>query len=385
MFIIDKSNNRITRLEQKSFSELGFREREHLQEWIANSTDSLGEELLIIQKEFNGFNDTNERLDLLAIDKQGNLVIIENKLDDSGRDVTWQVLKYASYCSSLTKDQIKSIYQDYLNKIPTDQNAEENLKDFFEIDDYEELILNKGLTQRLIIIAANFRKEVTSTVLWLMNYKLKIQCFKVTPFQLEDQLFLNFEQIIPMKDAEEYVINMAEKNQEDINIQEESKSRHNTRIEFWKKLLPQINDNTDLFRNINPSKDNWISAGTGISSVSYSFVISRSYVRVELYMQKAKKEENKFIFDELMLLKDVIESDFGDQLIWERLDDKKASRIKYQKVDVNIFNDNDWGIIFDFMVDAMVRLEKTFKARLNEVKKKDNSILNANLTRNFAN
>jgi hypothetical protein len=44
--------------------------------------------MLIIQKEFCGFNDTNERLDLLALDKWGNLVIIENKLDDSGRDVT---------------------------------------------------------------------------------------------------------------------------------------------------------------------------------------------------------------------------------------------------------------------------------------------------------
>ncbi|MCD8509734.1 MAG: hypothetical protein LRY73_07570 [Bacillus sp. (in: Bacteria)] len=178
-----------------------------------------------------------KRLDLLALDKQGNLVVIENKLDDSGRDVTWQVLKYASYCSSLTKDQIKSIYQGYLNKISTDQEAEENLKEFFEVDEYDEIVLNKGLTQRLIIIAANFRKEVTSTVLWLMNYKLRIQCFKVTPYQLDDQLLLNFEQIIPMKEAEEYVINMAEKNQADISIQEESKTRHNTRIEFWKKTF----------------------------------------------------------------------------------------------------------------------------------------------------
>lgn len=39
-----------------------------------------------------GFDDTRERLDLLAIDKVGNLVIIENKLDDSGRDVVRQSL-----------------------------------------------------------------------------------------------------------------------------------------------------------------------------------------------------------------------------------------------------------------------------------------------------
>ena len=66
----------------------------------------LGEELLIIQKEYDGFNDTNERLDLLAINKNGGLVIIENKLDDTGRDVVWQALKYTSYCSTLTTSQI---------------------------------------------------------------------------------------------------------------------------------------------------------------------------------------------------------------------------------------------------------------------------------------
>lgn len=96
MFKIDTSSNRISRIASKSFSELGFSERNHLQEWLANEPDALGEELLIIQKEFDGFDDTRERLDLLALDKVGNLVVIENKLDDSGRDVLWQALKYAS-------------------------------------------------------------------------------------------------------------------------------------------------------------------------------------------------------------------------------------------------------------------------------------------------
>ena len=39
---------------------------------------------------------------------------IENKLDDSGRNVVWQSMKYAGYCSSLKKDDIKEIFQQYL-------------------------------------------------------------------------------------------------------------------------------------------------------------------------------------------------------------------------------------------------------------------------------
>lgn len=174
MYLIDKKNNRISNIEQKTFSELGFTERKHLQEWIAHNPNCLGEELLIIQKKFDGFDDTRERLDLLALDKSGNLVIIENKLDDTGRDVTWQALKYASYCLSLTKNQIKEIYQDFLDKEGVDEKAVDNLIEFFNNVDYEELEINAGQSQRIIMVAGNFRKKVTSTVLWLMNYKLKM-------------------------------------------------------------------------------------------------------------------------------------------------------------------------------------------------------------------
>ncbi len=118
-------------MDQKTFQELGIRERQHLQEWICENTDMLGEELLIIQKEFSGFDETKERLDLLALDKNGNLVIIENKLDDSGRDVMWQALKYASYCSGLSKGDVKKIYQSYLNQNGKNLDAEEELKEFF--------------------------------------------------------------------------------------------------------------------------------------------------------------------------------------------------------------------------------------------------------------
>jgi RecB family endonuclease NucS len=76
LYRIDRPSNNITKLESKQFKELRIRERDHLQEWIAKNPEVLGEELLIIQKEFDGFNETSEQLDLLALDKDGELVII---------------------------------------------------------------------------------------------------------------------------------------------------------------------------------------------------------------------------------------------------------------------------------------------------------------------
>jgi hypothetical protein len=107
----------------------------------------------------------------LALDKSGNLVIIENKLDDSGRDVVWQALKYASYCSSLTKIQVVDIYQQYLIRYSSSADypvldAAQQICEFLEAPDLDEVKLNLGNSQRLMLVAANFRKEVTSTALW---------------------------------------------------------------------------------------------------------------------------------------------------------------------------------------------------------------------------
>lgn len=370
MFTINKIKNRIEKISEKSFADLGFHERANLQEWLANNPEALGEELLIIQKEFDGFNDTRERLDLLALDKQGNLVVIENKLDDSGRDVTWQVLKYASYCSSLKKSQIIKIYQDYLSRTDPEKKAEEALSEFFDDTEIDEIHLNKGLTQRIMMVAANFRKEVTSTVLWLLNYNVRLQCFKVTPFALGDQLLLNVEQIIPLRDAEEFSISIAEKTQEDVVVQEELKSRHIKRQEFWAKLLKVMNEKSPMFQNINPSKNHWLGTGIGLGGFVFNFVAGKNVGRCELYIDRGVKDENKQAFDFLFSHREKLEDDFGDKLVWERLDDKKACRIKYENTEFNVFEKECWDDMIHFLVDGMVRMEKAFKIPLKEIHKK---------------
>lgn len=371
MFVVNRDKNRITQIKSCSFSELGFKEREHLQEWLEHNPDAFGEELLLIQKEFDGFDDTKERLDLLAIDKQGNLVIIENKLDDSGRNVTWQVLKYASYCSSLSKQQIKDIYQDYLNKNNRNKNSEEIISEFLNAEDFGEIQLNQS--QRIILVSGNYRKEVTSTVMWLLTkYNLKIQCFKATPYSFNEQIFLDIRQIIPVKEAEEYTIKMAEKAQEEQSTQDELKGRYQVRLEFWKQHLQKFNRKSNLFANISPSKDNWLSAGTGVSGVGFNFTISRTYARTEVYMSRSVAEENKFIFDKLVEQKESIESETG-ALEWERLDDKKACRIKQELNNVNLYEKDDWEKMSNFMIDSMLKLEPAFRKPLkkinNELKK----------------
>ena len=366
MFKIDKASNSIVSLTSRTFGEIGFKERANLQEWIAKEPSCLGEELLVIQKEFSGFSDTRERLDILALDKQGSLVLIENKLDDTGRDVTWQALKYASYCSGLSKENVRSIYQEYLDKTNSNDDARELITDFLEADDYEEVEVNKGFTQRIILISANFRKEVTSTVLWLLNFKLRVQCFRVTPYEMGDQHFLNIEQIIPTRDVEEFMISIADKALDEIEGVKQEKNRHKVRREFWTEVIKAIGERTSLFQNISPGTKSWISATSGVRGVTFNFVAGRAYGRAELYIDRSDKEENKSMFDLLYAKKESIETTFGDVLIWERLEDRRACRIKYEKPG-NIFDPDQWSTLIKFMTDAMVQMEKAFKGPLADI------------------
>ncbi|NLD16772.1 MAG: DUF4268 domain-containing protein [Tissierellia bacterium] len=368
MFLIDKKKNEAISISKKTFQELEFKERQHLQEWISKNTDILGENLLIIQKEFSGFDDTKERLDLLAIDENGNLVIIENKLDDSGRGVVWQALKYASYCSSLTKNDIKDIFQKYLNLQGKSDHAEKLICDFLEIEDFSEVELNSD-DQRIIMIAANFRKEVTSTAMWLLDHNIKIKCIKATPYELDGKVLLDTEQIIPIVDAEDYLIKIANKKQEELISREKKQTRHTVRLQFWTQLLQVINDKSDLFKNVSPSKDNWIGCGSGYSGLPYTFVVTSNYAKIELYINKGQQEENKEIFDAIYENKEKIESSFGDQLDWQRRDDGKGSRIAYWLKDVNVFNEEDWPEMIDFLTSNMIKLEIAIKGVLRSVLK----------------
>ncbi|TOP93656.1 DUF4268 domain-containing protein [Vibrio parahaemolyticus] len=376
MFTVNHQTNRISPVKTKRFSELGFTERKHLQEWLAHEPSALGEELLIIQKEFDGFDDTRERLDLLALDKDGNLVIIENKLDDSGRDVVWQALKYASYCASLTKAQIVEIYQQYLDRyepvtgevdlLNAPASASARICEFLDAPDLDELKLNLGNSQRIMLVAANFRKEVTSTALWLLGQGISIACFKITPYSLGEQLLINIDQIIPTPEAKELMIGINAKEAEEKTTEVVLKNRHTVRREYWERALEAFQKSAcQLYNNISPSKDHWLSAGSGLSGCPYNLIFLQKELRVELWISRGVTEENKYLFDLLSQSKQDIEHAFGAELEWMRLDEKKSCRIQFS-TKADGFNKDTWPQAVAWHLEQMTKLEKALKGPLQK-------------------
>lgn len=206
--------------------------------------------------------------------------------------------------------------------------------------------------------------------MWLINHSIKIKCIKVTPYTLGDQILIDTEQIIPIQDAEDYLMKLANKKQEELMSKEKNQTRHSIRINFWTKLLEEMNGKSDLFKNISPSKDNWIGCGSGHSGLAYMFVVTGNYARIELWINRGMQEENKELFDSILNHKDKIEVSFGDQLDWQRLDAGKGSRIAYWLKDVSVFNEEDWAQMINFMTSNMIKLEKALKNILRDVIKK---------------
>lgn len=90
----------------------GLDSEERLEDWIAADSAILGLDVLIVgrqvETEFGG------RIDLLGIDRQGDITILELKRGRTPRDVVAQVLDYATWIVNLTPKDIDAIAADYL-------------------------------------------------------------------------------------------------------------------------------------------------------------------------------------------------------------------------------------------------------------------------------
>jgi len=207
MFKVDIENKILKKLEQTTFHNEKLKERYDIQEWIEKNPEIIEEDLLIIGKEVVLPSDI--RLDLLAIDKRSNLVILELKRDSSGKNVDWQAIKYASYCSNFANSEIFRQYAEYLGS--TEDEAETKIEEFIEGDSFEDL----NEKQRIILVAKEFHSDVVSSVLWLRDYGIDISCVKLTPYVDErKELFVISNKIIPLPEAEDYLIKKENKQKE---------------------------------------------------------------------------------------------------------------------------------------------------------------------------
>jgi hypothetical protein len=225
----------------------------------------------------------------------------------------------------MTTPQVIKVFQEYLNASSAKGDAKEVLLEFLELEDGAELLLNTK-DQRIMFVANTFRKEVTSTVVWLINHDIDIQCFRATPFSRGEDLFLQVEQIIPVPELAEYMIETKEKEKEERGTSQASIESSTQLAEFWGLLKEELaRRDFDLLDRVAP-KGLW-AIGAARGRGRFGFCIGRHGLRVELYFGQDK---DKKLFNAMFARKNAIEKQFKGEMEWERLDGKNASRIKHE-------------------------------------------------------
>ena len=199
----------ITQAKRTSFPEQEIREREHLQYLLRRNPEVIAPDTLIVAEEFSDWEDSRRRVDLLGIDKSANLVVVELKRTEDGGHMELQAVRYAAMLSTMTFDGLVKTYAKHLSPDdPQETFAQQELYDFLGWSRGDDETLGEV---RIVLAAAEFSKELTSSVLWLNARGLDIRCVRMRPYEHRGEILLEVETIIPLRETEDYQVRLQRK------------------------------------------------------------------------------------------------------------------------------------------------------------------------------
>lgn len=292
--------------------------------WLAKNISELGEAIgmdLELKQEEAGVGDFS--LDLLAVDVGRNLtVIIENQITSTDHDHLGKLLTYAS-----------------------------------------------GFDASVIIwIAEKIREEHRQALDWLnQRTDTNTEFFGVVieVLQIDDSKpAFNFNPIV--------FPNEWQKSKKRATTNQVSEKMEAYR-EFFQKLIDELREKYRFTNAKKAQPQSWYSFASGFTGLIYGFCFSTgNRVRAEFYIDQGDGEKNKSLFDALHDDREMFESKFGENLEWERLDEKRACRIAIYR-DGSIEDDSeklkeiqDWGI------EKILKLKEVFNPNIKKYVKKVN-------------
>jgi len=149
---------------------------------------------------------------------------------------------------------------------------------------------------------------------------------------------------------------------------QEMAERYDIRKQWWSQLV-QL-PGAKLHAHITPGQYAWIGTSSGVRGLNLNYVVTKTESGVELYIDRGKdcEEENEAIFDQLLESKDKVQAGVSFLLSWQRLDGRRACRIRIDLPGGYRSPDSEWPEIQQRMTDAMTQLEAAFKPVLRGLK-----------------
>ena len=218
---------RLDKVAPTSFGQEGVLERSDLQRILRNQPEVLEEGLFIITEEFSNWEGSGRSIDLLGLDATGRLVVVELKRGETGEHMDLQAIRYAAMVSTITLRQAIDAHQAHLNKLGIKEDAENRITAHLENIQGTRFASEKP---RIILVSEGFSSELTTCALWLNESGLDVTCVRMQPHRSGTELLVETSQIIPLPEAEDYLVRVKER-EEEVSKQQPAKISFEESIE----------------------------------------------------------------------------------------------------------------------------------------------------------
>lgn len=308
----------IGKLERVPLREVWEHEAYDFTQWLQDNievlNDALGLTLVNVDREqaAGAFS-----IDLVAEDEGGGTVIIENQLEKSNHDHLGKLITYLSAMGA----------------------------------------------KAAVWIVSEPRPEHVAAIAWLNEsnsaqfYMVKVEAVRIGASQ-PAALFTK-------------IVGPSEESKSIGQTKKDIAERHGIRNRWWTQLIQVSKNYNKLHVHITPSDYSWIGTSSGVRGLQLNYVVTQDDGAVELYIDRGKdaEAENESIFDQLFAHKDEIEQAFGGPLSWQRLEGKRACRIRHTDPAGGYRSPEEhWPALHDGLSRAMDRLERALRPHLKQLK-----------------
>jgi Domain of unknown function (DUF4268) len=144
--------------------------------------------------------------------------------------------------------------------------------------------------------------------------------------------------------------------------------RHDLREKWWHQLV--AHPNAKLHAHITPGTNPYLTTASGYPGIILGYTITKDGNSAEIYIDLGKEQEleNKKLFDAFHAQKAAIEGSVGRELLWERLEGKRAARIKCSNVGGYSSPEEEWDRYIELQVESMNRLEQAVRPMFKSLK-----------------
>jgi hypothetical protein len=312
------SNTSIGKLERVDLRNVWEHEAHDFTQWLENNiavlNDALDLALVNVDREQAAGSFS---IDLVAEDESGGTVIIENQLEKSNHDHLGKLITYLTAMGA----------------------------------------------RAAIWIVSDPRPEHVAAIAWPNEsssaafYMVKVEAVKIGDS--------------PPAPLFTLIVGPSEETKDVGQAKKEIAERHGIRKRWWTQLVERSALVNKLHAHITPGQYSWIGTSSGVRGLNLNYVVTKDDCAAELYIDRGKDSdaENKAIFDQLFANKDQIENSFGQPLSWERLEAKRACRIRYTQSGGGYRSpEEQWPSLQDAIIKDMDRLEKSLRPHLKQLR-----------------